>query len=78
MKKSWQQLLKDEIEYYKRHSADLRNTITLLESKVKILEQYSKQNPDIIETCGRFASSAGEALHSMSNFIDKVVRMEGR
>jgi len=75
-KKSWQQKLVDESQYYEQEVRRLQRIVDIQENKIKVLENQIKGSNQIIESCHLISQAAGEVAHSVSTILAKL--REGR
>ncbi len=73
--KSWQKKLQDEVVYWRDKYYNLQSEVESLKKIISVIEKSDRNISDIIEASGRIASASGEAIHSMSNFMDKASRI---
>ena len=73
--KSWQKKLQDEVVYWRDKYYNLQSEVESLKKIISVIEKSDRNVSDIIEASGRIASASGEAIHSMSNFMDKASRI---
>jgi len=75
-KKSWQQRLTDESQYYEKEVRRLELIKILQDERIKNLENQVKMMDQMVESCHLVSNAAGEVAHSASNLIQRI--REGR
>lgn len=73
--KSWQKKLQDEVVYWREKYYHLQSEVESQKKIISVMESSNKQVSNLIEASGRIATASGEAIHSMSNFMDKASRV---
>lgn len=63
MKMSWQQRLKEEVEFWKRECYARDRRIDVLEARLQVIEPYVKAPPTIMIACERLVEAAAKMCH---------------